>query len=324
MIDVDIEQQARQLRAACALRRRRAGRRPVRPLRARARPALVNAIAGVTKPRARARPHRRCHAVRQRAADRLAAAAAPRRLRVPGRAAVPAPVGRARICSTATGCARRPFASSTRRTSSTCWGSPRCCTAGRARSRAARSSASRSAARCSRSRASCCSTSRSPRSTCRAGRRSSTTSSACATSSASRSSTSAIRWRRSRGSPTRWSCSPTASAWPSATSTTSWDASISSLHTGRYEAGAVIEATRHRARSRFRLTTLRFDGGELTVPGLDASIGERVRARIRARDVSLALAQAGGPISILNVLAGRVTAIQRGIRTGGRRAGRRR
>ena len=42
---------------------------------------------------------------------------------------------------------------------------------------------------------------------------------------------------------------------------------------------------------------------------LDAAVGERARAHIRARDVSLAVERPHG-ISILNVLAGQVTAIE--------------
>jgi molybdate transport system ATP-binding protein len=75
--------------------------------------------------------------------------------------------------------------------------------------------------------------------------------------------------------------------------------------TGRYEAGAVVDATVVAHDAAAGLTTLAFDGGELRVPTLDATAGERVRARIRARDVSLALARPRD-ISILNVLAGRV------------------
>ncbi len=79
--------------------------------------------------------------------------------------------------------------------------------------------------------------------------------------------------------------------------------------TGRAEAGTVVdtEVAAHDARD--QLTTLRFDGGVLVVPALDAAIGARVRARIRARDVSLALQRPSG-ISILNILEGRVTAIR--------------
>ena len=63
--------------------------------------------------------------------------------------------------------------------------------------------------------------------------------------------------------------------------------------TGRYEAGSVLDTRVAAHDAEDQLTTLAFDGGELVVPHLDAPIGERVRARIRARDVSLALAQAG-------------------------------
>jgi len=79
--------------------------------------------------------------------------------------------------------------------------------------------------------------------------------------------------------------------------------------TGRYEAGSLIDAHVKAHDPHDQLTTLVFDGGELHIPRLDASVGDRVRARIRARDVSLALDRPQS-ISILNVLAGRVTAIR--------------
>ena len=78
--------------------------------------------------------------------------------------------------------------------------------------------------------------------------------------------------------------------------------------TGRYEAGSLIEAKVAAHDLDDQLTTLAFDGGELIVPHLDASVGERVRARIRARDVSLATQRPVG-ISILNVLPACVAAI---------------
>ena len=78
--------------------------------------------------------------------------------------------------------------------------------------------------------------------------------------------------------------------------------------TGRYEAGSVLDARVAAQDDEDQLTTLSFDGGELIVPRLDASIGDRVRARIRARDVSLSLRKPT-EISILNVLAARVIAI---------------
>jgi molybdate transport system ATP-binding protein len=78
--------------------------------------------------------------------------------------------------------------------------------------------------------------------------------------------------------------------------------------TGRYEAGSLIETKVAAHDLDDQLTTLAFDGGEIIVPHLDASVGERVRARIRARDVSLATQRPVG-VSILKVLPGCITAI---------------
>jgi molybdate transport system ATP-binding protein len=78
--------------------------------------------------------------------------------------------------------------------------------------------------------------------------------------------------------------------------------------TGRYEGGAVIEARVASHDARYELTTLAFAGGSLVVPNLDALPGEPVRVRIRARDVSLALARPAG-VSIQNVLAATVVGI---------------
>jgi molybdate transport system ATP-binding protein len=79
-------------------------------------------------------------------------------------------------------------------------------------------------------------------------------------------------------------------------------------HTGRHEAGAVIEATVAAHDLHYGLTTLRFPGGELVVPNVEALAGERVRVRIRARDVSLAL-EPPARISVQNVLKGSLVAI---------------
>jgi molybdate transport system ATP-binding protein len=59
------------------------------------------------------------------------------------------------------------------------------------------------------------------------------------------------------------------------------------------------------------VTTLGFPGGVLLATNLDALIGEPVRVRVRARDVSLAL-RAPQDTSILNVLPGRVMEIVEG------------
>ena len=78
--------------------------------------------------------------------------------------------------------------------------------------------------------------------------------------------------------------------------------------TGRFDEGAVIEARVARHDTAFELTTLAFAGGELIVPNVDALAGEPVRVRVRARDVSLALARPAG-ITIQNVLEASVVSI---------------
>jgi molybdate transport system ATP-binding protein len=75
--------------------------------------------------------------------------------------------------------------------------------------------------------------------------------------------------------------------------------------TGRYEAGAVIDTVVAAHDPAYELTTLRFDGGELFVPSVEGLVGERVRVRIRARDVSLALARPEAT-SVVNVLEGSI------------------
>jgi molybdate transport system ATP-binding protein len=77
-----------------------------------------------------------------------------------------------------------------------------------------------------------------------------------------------------------------------------------------FEGGAVIDARVVGHDPEFAMTTLAFDGGTLSVAGAHAAIGETVRVRIRARDVSLAL-EAPRAISVQNVLAARVTDVTR-------------
>jgi molybdate transport system ATP-binding protein len=79
-------------------------------------------------------------------------------------------------------------------------------------------------------------------------------------------------------------------------------------HTGRYESGSVIETVVAAHDLAYGLTTLHFDGGELVVPNVEALVGERVRVRIRARDVALAIARPAG-LSVLNVLSASLVAI---------------
>ncbi len=77
---------------------------------------------------------------------------------------------------------------------------------------------------------------------------------------------------------------------------------------GRFEGGAVIDAKVVGQDLATGLARLGFDGGELLTPDLDALVGEPVRVRIRARDVSIAL-EAPRAISVLNVLPGVVAEI---------------
>jgi molybdate transport system ATP-binding protein len=83
---------------------------------------------------------------------------------------------------------------------------------------------------------------------------------------------------------------------------------------GAFEGGAVIDAKVVEQDMEHDLATLAFDGGTLTAINVDALIGEPVRVRIRARDVSIAL-ERPQRISIQNVLEGTVADI--GVETNG-------
>jgi len=74
---------------------------------------------------------------------------------------------------------------------------------------------------------------------------------------------------------------------------------------GRHEGGAVIEARVAEQDLESGLARLEFDGGALEIPDVEALAGERVRVRVRARDVSLALSRPAG-VSIRNILAATV------------------
>ncbi len=79
--------------------------------------------------------------------------------------------------------------------------------------------------------------------------------------------------------------------------------------TGRFEAGALLEARVVAQDARWRLTRLDLEGQALVMPMLSALVaGERVRLRVRARDVTLATVRPEG-ISTRNILAGTVDAI---------------
>jgi len=85
--------------------------------------------------------------------------------------------------------------------------------------------------------------------------------------------------------------------------------------TGRYEAGAVLNATVCGIDKTFGLSELALSGADgsvrrLWVPNVNLPLGTALRMRVRARDVSLSL---GRPkdVSILNVIEGRVAEIAR-------------
>jgi len=77
---------------------------------------------------------------------------------------------------------------------------------------------------------------------------------------------------------------------------------------GTFEGGAVIDAKVVEQDMEHELATLAFEGGSLTATNVDALIGEPVRVRIRARDVSIAL-ERPQRISIQNVLEGKIAEI---------------
>ena len=79
-------------------------------------------------------------------------------------------------------------------------------------------------------------------------------------------------------------------------------------HTGRYEAGSVISCIVDGHDPAYGLSLLRFDGGQFELPSLEAATGDRVRVRIRARDVTLAI-ERPSRISTRNVLCGTVAAM---------------
>lgn len=75
--------------------------------------------------------------------------------------------------------------------------------------------------------------------------------------------------------------------------------------TGRYEAGAVLEARVLRHDDHYGLTALSCAAGEILVPRLQRQPGEHLRVRIRARDVTLSL-ERPQQSSALNIFTGRV------------------
>ena len=80
--------------------------------------------------------------------------------------------------------------------------------------------------------------------------------------------------------------------------------------TGRFEAGAVIEAEVARHDLEDHLTEVTFDRGALWLPLIESPVGTPIRLRIRARDVMLALEEPQG-LSANNALRGTIAEIRR-------------
>ncbi|OHC75794.1 MAG: molybdenum ABC transporter ATP-binding protein [Rhodospirillales bacterium RIFCSPLOWO2_12_FULL_58_28] len=78
--------------------------------------------------------------------------------------------------------------------------------------------------------------------------------------------------------------------------------------TGRHESGAVFAAVVVGRDEAFGLTHLSFAGNRLLAPRLDLPVGDSLRVRIRARDVSLILEAPVGA-SVLNVFKGEIKEI---------------
>jgi molybdate transport system ATP-binding protein len=77
---------------------------------------------------------------------------------------------------------------------------------------------------------------------------------------------------------------------------------------GTFEGGAVVDCRVVEQDIQNDLATLEFDGGRLVASNVDALVGEPVRVRIRARDVSIAL-ERPQRISIQNVLRGLIAEV---------------
>ena len=79
-------------------------------------------------------------------------------------------------------------------------------------------------------------------------------------------------------------------------------------NTGRFQAGVMIDATVVGHDQHFQLTRLDHCGQRISIPLIDIDEGERVRLRVRARDVSLAIRKPE-QLTIRNVIQGTVVDI---------------
>ena len=77
---------------------------------------------------------------------------------------------------------------------------------------------------------------------------------------------------------------------------------------GKFEAGSVVRAVVTRQDAPFRLTELEVAGQPLSMPASAIEVGAKLRLRIRARDVAIAVGRPVG-LSIRNVLRGQIVEI---------------
>ncbi|MBS9478509.1 molybdenum ABC transporter ATP-binding protein [Ancylobacter radicis] len=78
---------------------------------------------------------------------------------------------------------------------------------------------------------------------------------------------------------------------------------------GRFDVGALLECTVARHDEAFALSDLTFPGGVLRVPQVGRPVGAAVRARVRARDVAIALSRPE-EVSVSNLLSARIEAVR--------------
>lgn len=80
------------------------------------------------------------------------------------------------------------------------------------------------------------------------------------------------------------------------------------LSAGPFETGVVVRARVAGHLPSYGMTRLALSGQEVVIPGLDLAMGDKVRLRIRARDVALATKKPES-ISVRNILSGTVAEI---------------
>ena len=78
--------------------------------------------------------------------------------------------------------------------------------------------------------------------------------------------------------------------------------------TGRFEAGALLDVRIVEHDRRYMLTRVDFGGQDLVMPLLELPVGQHIRLRARARDVSIATRRPEA-LSIRNVVQGRIASI---------------